>query len=157
MNTELAKKSQGLMKALTGLTVEEFKNLSARFEDTYIKIESSKPDRKRKFGGGDKGLLETFEDKLFFMLLYLKTYPTLEIIGSFYGKERSRPCRWVKKYLPILEKTLGYPCQLPEKKIESMEEFMEKFPEIKDLLDGTEREIQRKRPKNQKKNNSEKE
>jgi len=144
------------MKSLTGLTGEEFEDLSKRFSDTYIQVESAKSNRKRKFGGGDKGVLETFSDKLFFILLYLKTYPTFDVIGFFYNRDRSRPCRWVRKYLPILEKTLGYSCVLPERRIDSIEEFMKKFPEIKDIfIDGTEREIQRpKNPKNQKKNYS---
>lgn len=51
MNVKRAKKSQRLMKSLTGLTGEEFEDLSKRFSDTYIQVESAKSNRKRKFGG----------------------------------------------------------------------------------------------------------
>lgn len=49
-----------------------------------------------------------------------------------------------------MEATLGRKIVLPERKITSIEEFYQKFPEAKDVLvDGTERPIQK--PKNQKK------
>jgi hypothetical protein len=49
--------------------------------------------------------------------------------------------------LPILEEALGYKKALPVRKLNSMGEFLEKFPEVKKvILDGTERPVQR--PKN---------
>ena len=48
------------------------------------------------------------------------------------------------RLLPILETTLGYKQVLPERKIRSMEEFLDRFPDVKEvILDGTERPIQR--------------
>ena len=58
--------------------------------------------------------------------------------------------------MPALEKALGYSGALPERKIESMEEFAKKFPDIeKIIIDGLERPIQRpKKSKKQKENYS---
>jgi hypothetical protein len=40
--------------------------------------------------------------------------------------------------LPILEQTLGYKQALPERKLRSMEELVERFPNVKEvILDGT--------------------
>ena len=48
------------------------------------------------------------------------------------------------RLLPILETTLGYKQVLPERKIRSMEEFLDRFPDVKEvILDGTEQPIQR--------------
>ena len=93
-------------------------------------------------------------DKLFYILLYLKIYPTFDVAGFLFDTDRSRTCRWVQQYLPVLEKTLGKTCDLPKRKIRSVEEFLKEFPEVKDvLIDGTEGRINRPtNPKNQKKN-----
>ena len=46
--------------------------------------------------------------------------------------------------LTVLEKTLGRAIVLPERKLTSVEEFFEKFPEVRDVfLDGGERRIER--------------
>lgn len=56
---------------------------------------------------------------------------------------------WVhSRLLPVLEKALGDKQVLPERKLRSVEEFIEHFPEVKEvILDSTERPIQR--PKTQ--------
>ena len=44
----------------------------------------------------------------------------------------------------LLEKALGLKMVLPKRKLSSMEEFIESFPEMKRvILDGTERRVQR--------------
>lgn len=153
VNIKTAFKSDRLMKAITGLTIVEFNNLLISFEIIFQnnkKIINKTIKRKRKEGGGLKHTLNTIEKKLFFILFFIKCYPTLDLAGFYFGVNRSQPLRWVKYLLPILEKTLGYEVVLPARQINSPEEFERMFPEIKDLfIDGTERPIQR--PKNSKK------
>ena len=56
----------------------------------------------------------------------------------------SRPHRWVQTWLPVLEQALGYEVVLPERKIDQVDTFFARFPQVKDLwLDGTERPIRR--------------
>ena len=58
--------------------------------------------------------------------------------------DKSRIQRWVKELLPLLEETLGREMVLPARKINSVEEFMAQFPEMKDLfIDATERPVRR--------------
>lgn len=139
------------MKALTGMSIEEFKDLSQMFENRIIEIKLSKK-RKRKIGAGRKGAVPKMEEKLFFILFYLKVYPTYDLAGFIFGVDRSRPCRWIAEYLPILEEVLKRRYVLPKRKISTIEEFLESFPDTKDLfIDGTERRVQRpKSSKNQK-------
>lgn len=48
------------------------------------------------------------------------------------------------RLLPILEATLGEKQVLPVRKLSSMAEFIERFPEVKEVIvDGTERPVQR--------------
>jgi len=157
MQISRAMKNDRLMKALTGVSVEEFKELLVTFTQ-ILKEEEKKneSDKKRATGGGRTGFIKPVENKLFFLLFYLKTYPKFDVAGFFFGVVRSCPCTWYKDYLPILKKTLGRECCLPKRKIKSVEEFLEVFPEVMDVLvDASERETQRpKKPKNQKKNYS---
>jgi hypothetical protein len=93
--------------------------------------------------------LQTTVEELFFILFYLKTYPTFDIAGFIFEVHRSQPQRWYKPLLSALEKTLKRKLVFPKRKIRSMEEFLQAFPEVKDIfIDGTERKTQR--PKNAK-------
>lgn len=81
---------------------------------------------------------------MLFILFYIKAYPTFDVLGCLSGKSSGRSCEATHIYLQVLEKTLGKKIQFPERKIRSMEELLEKFPEVKDVfIDGTERPIQR--------------
>lgn len=151
MNINKLNKNQRAMKALTGMSVEEFNQVVPDFERELYRHAASKPNRQRKVGGGQKGHLKTAAAKLFFILFYLKTYPTFDVLAFFSNKSRGRSCEAVHVYLMILEKAMGKKIKLPVRKITSVEEFMAKFPEVKDIFpDGTERRTQR--PKNSKRN-----
>ncbi|MCC5661407.1 hypothetical protein LC608_31540 [Nostoc sp. XA010] len=53
---------------------------------------------------------------------------------------RSRAHRWMLRLQPLLEKVLGQKMALPQRKLESVEEFMVRFPGAKEvMIDGTER------------------
>jgi hypothetical protein len=99
---------------------------------------------KRRPGAGRKHTLGTSRAKLFFLLFYLKCYPTFDVAGLLFDVDRSRACRWVGEWLPLLEGVLGQAAVLPARQIRSIAEFLERFPEVQDLfLDGTERPTQR--------------
>ena len=157
LNVKRALRSDRLMKALTGMTIAEFNTLLPTFNDALKKSRAAqKPDRKRAVGGGRKHTLRNGREQLFFILFYLKCYPTFDLAGFFYGVDRSRAWHWVQELLPVLEKTLDWQVVLPKRKIRTVEEFMQHFPEIKDVfVDGTERPVQRpKKGKTQRKHYS---
>lgn len=140
------------MKAMTGMSLYEFELLVPAFEQALYLHKVSAPGRRRKPGGGIKGHLPDASAKLFFILFYLKSYPTMDVLGCLFSKSSGRSTEAVHLYLVVLEKALGRKIQMPLRKINSMEELLEKFPDAKDVfLDGTERPMQRpKRPKQNK-------
>ena len=153
MNIKPALRSNRSCLALTGVNVAEFQSLVSLFTSVYKeeKIKAN-PKRVRKYGGGRIGGLKTVDEKLFFTLMYLKTYPTFNVASFFTGINRSNSYRAIKFLLPALEITLGRQLVLPRRQIHSVEEFLLLFPEVKDVfLDGTDRRVQR--PKNKKKQN----
>lgn len=153
MNIKRALSNNRLCKALTGLSVKEFEELVPQFQWNYEAYEHRrKPDRKRAIGGGRDSYIELLEEKLFYILFYLKVYPTFDMASFLVGFTRAQACIWEEKLLVVLEMSLKRKMVLPDRKIHSMEELLEKFPEIKEVFaDGIER--RRQRPVGKKKQN----
>lgn len=157
MNIKAALKTNRMCKALTGLTVLEFENFVDDFSWNYAEYEAKrKPDRIRKIGGGRDAKLESIEEKLFYILFYMKTYPTFDVASFYVGFARGKACEWMHRLLPILEQTMKRKFVLPERKISDPQEFLRLYPEAKEVFaDGIERSIQRsKNKKKQQKNYS---
>lgn len=145
LNIDRALENDRLLRALTGLNRQAFEQLCKSFAIVYQEsIESDPKARKRARGGGRKARLQSMESKLFFILFYFKCYPTFDVLGLLFELERGRANRWVHRLQGILETTLGKEMMLPERKLESIEQFLERFPEVKEVIfDGTERPVQR--------------
>jgi hypothetical protein len=138
-------KDERMMRGLTGLNLEEFETLLPTFESILFEIHSNK-ERQRAVGGGCKGILLDARHKLFYILFYMKTYPTFDVAAFVFGTVRSVTFEWKSRLLPALERALGRVITLPKRQIRSIEEFLQLFPEVKDIfIDGTERPVQRPR------------
>jgi hypothetical protein len=70
MKYEEARKKPRVLQQLTGLKIEEFDKLKAAFQKAYEEDEQERgtPDSR----AGRKAVLLTYEDKLFFILFYLR-------------------------------------------------------------------------------------
>lgn len=147
MNITRLLKNIRLCKAVTGLSPIELQNLLPAFSESLIaRSYEVKPreQRQRKLGGGRKGDLPTVLHKLVFILMYLKIYPTFDVMGFLTGRQRSKCQYSVAQLLPVLEKALGRHVVLPERKLHSPEEFFRLYPEAREVfMDGTERRTQK--------------
>ena len=149
-------RSNRILKSLTGLDIVKFKELVPYFDTILLetKKQAIKTDknRKRAEGGGKKHTLGNVEAQLFYILFYLKVYPTFDVAGFIFDVNRSQACRWMHKLLPLLEQALDRKFVLPKRQIATMDEFIRLFPEVKDIFaDATERAVQR--PVNNKRQN----
>jgi hypothetical protein len=153
MNYKAALRTDRMCKALTGLRVTEFIAMVIDFTWNYQEYEAKrKPERKRKLGGGRGSYLATIEEKLFYILWYMKTYPTFDVASFQVGFHRSKACDWVHLLLPLLEQTMKRKLVLPIRRISDPEEYFRLFPEAKEVfVDAVERLKQR--PKNKKQQN----
>lgn len=144
-----------LVRAVLGVTKEEFNALLPTFAQ-IVKEEAEKKKRKRAFGGGSNGKIKKAKQKLFFILLYVKAYPTFDVAAFMFASSKSRTHTWAHKILPLLEKTLGRKVSLPKRRIRTPEEFLTSFPGIKEvMIDGVERPtVRSQKSKTQKKNYS---
>jgi hypothetical protein len=134
-----------MMRGLTGLNLVEFETLLSTFERILFEIHNNKK-RQRAVGGGCKGILLDAKHKLFYILFYMKAYPTFDVAAFVFGTVRSVTFEWKSRLLPALERALGRVVTLPKRQIRSVEEFFQLFPGVKDIfIDGTERPVQRPR------------
>lgn len=128
MDINRALKNNRIFRALTGISPNEFQVLLPIFTKFIIETALSKQNRKRGYGGGRRGNIRLPEKKLFFILVYLKTYPTVDVGACMFNSSKTRVAEWVVTLLPILEKTLGRTLSLPKRKISTPEEFLSLFP-----------------------------
>jgi len=134
--------------ALTGYTRQEFEALLPHFGKCYYEWMQAhrldgKPRGKRKYSDYKNSPLPTMEDKLFFMLHYLKTNNLQSVQGALFGISQPKANLWLHCLHPILNQTLAKLGELPVRQMEQMV-----FAENEESLyfhDGTERPIQRPR------------
>ena len=105
-------RSERQLKALTGLGREKFEILLEKFSESLEELKSenyrvNRYQRSRRPGGGRKGRLSTAQDKLLFILNYLKTYPTFDSLGFTFKLSVSKASENVKKLLPVLNLALS--------------------------------------------------
>jgi len=146
------KHNEQKLTALTGLTSQEFQRLLPAFARAYArrfpadKTQTGLP-RQRQPGGGRTSVLPDMEHKLLFILVYQKTYPLQELLGSVFDLSQSRVNRWIHRLLPILLRALDDLGFLPERNPRRFARHERQQGEPPDLIiDGTER--RRQRPKN---------
>jgi len=146
-----------LMRASIGMPLSQFAAVVPSFRAVYERSQLEyRPmsERQRGLGGGRKARLKSIEDKLFYILFYLKCYPTFDLLSVLFNFDRACAHDWVHRLLPILEETLGEKQVLPARKMRSIEEFLSHCPGVGEvIIDGTERPVQRPQDPDQQKEN----
>src|SRR4051795_1318480 len=92
---------------LTSLTLEEFEVLVAPFEAAFQDHMAAwrldgKPRTARRFTVYRTCPLATPEDRLFFLLTYLKTYAVQVVQGRLFGMGQGKANQWIHVLLPAL-------------------------------------------------------
>src|SRR5712691_1090998 len=91
----------------TSLTFEEFQTLVPPFEAAFhahmaVWRLDGKPRTARQFTVYTNCPLPTPEDRLFFLLTYLKTYALQVVQGRLFGMGQSKANQWIHMLLPAL-------------------------------------------------------
>jgi hypothetical protein len=123
-----------LLLTMTSLTHTEFQQLLPHFQyawDQYVHQHYiDRDDRQRRYGAGrSETTLVIIEDKLLFILYYVKVYPLQEILAFEFGMAQSTANEWIH--------ILSEPKQL--------DTVLESEAESAYGIDGTERPRQRPR------------
>jgi IS5 family transposase len=146
ISLEHAKRSDRLMRATTSLTVMEFEDLAQRFDGVWSSVRAAKTaagtPRQRQPGGGRKGCLESAEQKLFFILLYYKAYPTQDVMGLLFGITQGQVSEWVRQLTAAVSQLI--PLHRPARQARQLAQVLAKEPALWEvIIDGTERRLPR--------------
>jgi hypothetical protein len=96
---------------LTSLTVDEFRRLVPPFEAAFQAHMAAwrldgQPRTARRYTTYQNCPLPTPEDRLLFILVYLKTYPLQVVQGRLFGMGQSKAHQWIHVLLTVLQATL---------------------------------------------------
>src|SRR5918998_5260846 len=96
---------------LTSLTVNEFGQLVPPFEAAFQAHMArwrldGQPRTARRYTTDTNCPLPTPEDRLLFILVYLKTYPLQVVQGRLFGMGQSKAHQWIPVLLVVLRATL---------------------------------------------------
>src|SRR5919108_1190206 len=96
---------------LTILTVDEFQQLVPPFEAAFQAHMAGwrldgQPRTARRYTTYQNCPLPTPEDRLLFILVYLKTYPLQVVQGRLFGMGQSKAHQWIHVLLVVLRATL---------------------------------------------------
>jgi hypothetical protein len=101
---------------LTGLTVAVFDELAAQVVpavEAAHKKKLDRPDRKRAIGGGDDFDLST-ADQVLLTVIWLRQYPTNEVLGFLFGVSDSTASRVRARCVPVLERAGQDTMRMPD-------------------------------------------
>jgi hypothetical protein len=115
---EKIKGKASIFKSLTGLSLAALGQLLPGFEKAEAAFwqrqeGQRRQPRQRRRGGGRKPRLARVEDRLVFILVYFRLYPTQEVLGFLFGIGQPQANEWVHRLTPRLNAALGSEQQLP--------------------------------------------
>lgn len=149
MNYQKIRENSTQFVILTSLTAAEFDVLLPVFNRHWIKynkyhtlegkqrklpnLKPSKPTR----------TLPSVEDKLFFLLSYLKNYPLQQFQAASFEVSQAKVSQWVKVLHPLLQESLKELGALPERKGEALVSVLAKYDGEAFTMDAAERSVER--------------
>jgi hypothetical protein len=110
---------------LTSLTVDEFQRLVPPFEAAFqAHMASWRLDGQvrtaRRYTTYKNCPLPTPEDRLFFILVYLKTYALQVVHGRLFGMNQSKANQWIHVLLVVLRATLRALGDAPSRSVQEL-------------------------------------
>jgi hypothetical protein len=139
-----------VFKSLTGLHVSEFDALVEEVLPAYREAEIqrlSRPDRQRAIGGGHPFELDD-RDHMLLTVVWLRVYPTHEVLGYLLGVDEVTAGRTIKRVLPILEQAGRDTMRMPDpgkKRRRQLDDLLRDTPELAVVIDSFEQRVQRPR------------
>ena len=135
---------------LTGLRVAEFDALVADLLPGYAAAERARhqrPGRRRAAGAGHPFALPP-RDALLLAVVWLRQYPTHEVLGYLFGVSATTAGRALARWLPLLEAAGRDTMRLPDpgkKRRHHLDALLADTPELAVIVDTFEQRVQRPR------------
>lgn len=112
---------------MTSLTVDEFTALVPTFEMAFLDDMADwtlhgRRRQARRYTTYQNCPLPTPEDRLLFLLVYLKQNPTQLLHGRLFGLRQSKATQWIHVLLPVLRNALRTLGDAPCRRVEALRE-----------------------------------
>jgi hypothetical protein len=138
------------LASLTGLNLADFEALYQEFAAHYAKdrkdsLTRKGQPRKRAAGAGAK-FSQDGRTRLLMALVWLRTYPTYEVLAFLFSLNKGNAQRGVVDVLATLEAHTVFVCERPaqeRQKLRSVQALMDAFPDVRLVIDAKEQRIQR--------------
>ncbi len=145
-----------IFRTFTGLAVDEFDKLFSFVKREYPKYEAErigKRERVNAIGQGRKFDLALI-DRMLMLLVHYRLYCSYILVGFLFNLDQSNVWRDIKRLEPLVQRCIPLPKKVYKraKKIGTIEELLEYYPEFKSVIDTTEQQIPR--PKNKRRRKS---
>jgi hypothetical protein len=119
---------------LTSLTVEEFESLVAPFETAFLArmqdwTLEGKPRTGRRYSQYANCPLPSPEDRLLFLVTYLKQAPTQAFQGAAFGMGQPKANQWIQTLLPALRTALASLGDLPSRNLSELRQRLNDLSE----------------------------
>ena len=148
---EILTRYPSAFRSLTGMTPDAFDALLAVFRDAPARRQRRRrttrqgQPRQRAAGAGHP---HDHDDRhrLLMALVWLRLYPTYELLGFFFDLHKRNAQRNVRDVLATLDTTDDFPFDRPgrdRKKLRSAAEVMAAFPEVRVVIDSKEQRVNR--------------
>ena|SRR5579871_6683869 len=143
---------------LFGCSVDDFDALYAEFAVSHEQrlaqstlTRKAATPRKRKRGAGHR-FKHTLQDRLLLALIWLRVYPTLELLGLFFELDKTSAEDNLKDVLATLETMASFTLEYPDthrQKLHTREQLLDAFPDVALIMEAWEHDIQQpSNPKN---------
>jgi hypothetical protein len=135
-------------KAMTGLTVTAFDALAEELLPAFHAAHRQRlqrPGRLRAIGGGDHFDLDPI-DQVLLTVVWLRHYPTQEVLGYLFGVSDSTALRAIARCLPILERAGRDTMRMPDPgrgRRKKLPQLLAETPGLAIVIDTFEQRVQR--------------
>jgi hypothetical protein len=139
-----------VFRAMTGLPVPLFDELLEELLPAYHRARAERldrADRQRALGGGDHFDLDP-EDQILLTIVWLRQYPTQEVLGFLFGVSDSTALRAIARCLPLLERSGRDTMRMPDPgrgRRKRLPQLLAETPELAVIIDTFEQRVQRPR------------
>jgi len=133
---------------MTGLRLAEFDALVDDVRGAFSAAEMARldqPGRKRGLGGGDHADL-SMRDQVLLTVIWLRQYPTEDVLGYFFGLSQSSVSRVLHRVEPLLAADGRGRMRMPDpgrKHRRHLDQLLADLPELMVVIDSFEQKVQR--------------
>jgi len=138
-------------RSLTGMTPAEFDSLLTAFRAAQQRLRAQQATTRtgkarRRAAGAGHPFRHDDRHRLLMALVWLRVYPTYELLGFYFGLHKRNAHLNVRAVLDVLDTLDDFPFDRPghdRRPLSAPAQVMDAFPQVRLVIDGKEQRVQR--------------